>query len=179
MKRLFKNKKIIISLAAFAVAAIGLVSTYAVLTAQTNPVVNTFSPEVVETVIEEDLDETTLGKDVTIRNIGPSDAFVRARVTISPEGVANPTGIEDDWQYEDGWYYYRVALRGTDTDSSASDVTSSLMKQVKLTDADFEGDFDVTVYQEAVGTGGIKAGNKATVKQIQKLFNAINQTTEE
>ena len=53
------------------------------------------------------------------------------------------------------------------------------MKRVELTDDHFEGDFDVTVYQEAVGTGGIKAGNKATVKQIQKLFNAINQTTEE
>ena len=118
MKKKFIHRKLVISLAAFAVAAIGLGSTYAVLTAQTDPVVNTFSPEVVETKIEEDFDEANLGKDVTIRNVGPSDAFVRARVTISPEGVANPTGIEDDWQYDDdGWYYYRVALRGTDTDS--------------------------------------------------------------
>lgn len=174
MKHTMKHKKIIITLAACAVVLAGIGGTYSVLTASTETVENKFKPEVIETEIVEKLGKGTLDKDVTIKNIGPDDAFIRARVTVSPEEVAewkhsNSDGDTWDWvDGGDGWYYYPYVV-------PKGESTTSLMTKVELKDANFEGDFDVTVYQEAVGTGSHKANEKVSpVSEIQKYFEAIN-----
>lgn len=174
MKHHMKHKKLIISLAACAVIMAGIGGTYAVLTASTTDVTNTFKvEEVIETEIEENWTEGQLDKTVSVKNVGPDNAFIRARVTISPDDVAewkhsNSDGDAWDWvDGKDGWYYYTKVVP-----SGAS--TTSLMTKVELKDASFEGDFDVTVYQEAVGTGSHKANEKVPDSEIKKYFEAIN-----
>ena len=180
MKHHMKHKKVIITLAACAVIVAGISGTYAILTASTGKVTNSFKPEVIETEIKENLDAENLGKEVWIHNIGPDDAFIRARVTISPDDVAewkyeNPASGIRYWEYSDpekggdGWYYYKevVPVDGN---------TQPLMSKVELLDPNFEGDFDVTVYQEAVGTGSHKANEVVEdVSEIQKFFKAAEK----
>lgn len=174
MRHFMKHKKIIITLAACAVIMAGISGTYAILTASTGKVTNSFKPEVIETEIKENLDAENLGKEVWIHNIGPDDAFIRARVTISPGDVAewkykNPDNDIRYWEDGgDGWYYYKkvVPVDGN---------TQQLMSKVVLLDPNFEGDFDVTVYQEAVGTGSHKANEVVEVSEIQKYFKAAEE----
>ena len=172
----FKHKKFILTLAACAVIAAGIGGTYAILTASTNNVTNTFKPEVIETEIEEDFSGGNFNKKVTIKNIGPDDAFIRARVTISPEDSRISTvGMDSDsWTYyqadgeDEGWYYYRKVVEPGKS-------TTPLMEKVEVVKA-FEGDFDVTVYQEAVGTGSHKANEVVEdVSEIQKFFKAAEE----
>lgn len=175
MKHTMKHKKMMITLAACAVVLAGIGGTYSVLTASTDTVKNTFKPEVIETEIEEDFSGGDFNKKVTVKNIGPDDAFIRARVTVSPEEVAewkHSNSDGDDWDWvdgKDGWYYYPYVV-------PSGKSTTSLMTKVELKDANFEGDFDVTVYQEAVGTGQYtKDSGEVDVKEIKEFFEAIGK----
>ncbi len=176
MKHTMKHKKIMITLAACAVILAGIGGTYSVLTASTDTVKNTFKPEVIETEIEEDFSGGNFNKKVTVKNIGPDDAFIRARVTVSPEGVAewkHSNSDGDAWGWvdgNDGWYYYTKVVP-----SGAS--TTALMNEVELKTENFEGDFDVTVYQEAVGTGShtVNEVPQPSVTEIKKYFEAIEK----
>ncbi len=176
MKHHMKHKKLIISLAACAVIMAGIGGTYAVLTASTTDVTNTFKvEEVIETKIEEDWTEGQLDKTVSVKNVGQDNAFIRARVTISPDDVAtwkynNTDGGKNYWKEgSDGWYYYKKVV-------PPGGKTSPLMNEVVLNDSNFEGDFDVTVYQEAVGTGSHKANEVVDeVSEIEEYFKAIGK----
>ena len=170
MKFLAKHKKIVITLAATAVLILGIGGTYAILTDAAGTVVNKFSGEEINTHIDEDFPPqdvtpgTSLKKDVKIVNDGPSDAFIRARVTISPDKAVTFEGTTEDWSYsqQDGWFYYKKVVP---VDGS----TTSLMTTVKLPQTLTEN-FDVTVYQEAVGTGKYKPGDNVPITDIQKAF---------
>jgi hypothetical protein len=80
----------------------------------------------------------------------------------------------DSWTYyqadgeDEGWYYYRKVVEPGKS-------TTPLMEKVEVVKA-FEGDFDVTVYQEAVGTGSHKANEVVEdVSEIQKFFKAAEK----
>ena len=160
----------------------GVAGTYATLTAVTGDVINSFTGEVIETHIEEDFPEqdvkpdSSLKKDVKIVNDGPSDAFIRARVTISPAEAVTIDGTTGDWVLaEDGWYYYKKVVSGPINGEKFS--TTSLMTKVNIP-ADIKEDFDVTVYQEAVGTGQYQAGETVDdVEKIRPFFDAVNSKT--
>ena len=84
MKPLFKSK---ISLWASILAlmvVIGIGATLALMASPSNSVTNSFSAADIDTDIKETL--TDGDKQVSIKNYGPSDAYVRARIMVS--GVA-------------------------------------------------------------------------------------------
>ena len=132
----------------------------------------------IETHIEEDFPEqdvkpdSSLKKDVKIVNDGPSDAFIRARITISPDKAVIVDAPTEDWVLaEDGWYYYKKVVSGPIDGKYFS--TTSLMTKV-IIPADIKEDFDVTVYQEAVGTGRYTVGDvNIPLENIQKAFNKV------
>lgn len=181
MKNMKKHHKVIITLAACAVIAVGVAGTYAILTDVTGPVVNAFTGEEIKTHIDEPKFKgqevkpgTDIRKDVKIVNDGPSDAFIRARVTISPSDVGVITeGMGENWEYNeaDGWYYYKKVVPEVATET-IDNKTTSLFTTVKLPE-NLKENFDVTVYQEAVGTGHYKAGEVASVADIKPLFDNI------
>ena len=172
--RFFKlHKKAVITLVTCLLIGGGVVGTYATLTAVTDNVVNKFSGEEINTHIVEDFppqDVTpgaTLKKDVTITNDGPSDAFIRARVTISPDKAVEFLGTDDKWSYSqaDGWFYYKEVV-------AVNASTKSLMTQIKVP-ATLTESFDVTVYQEAVGTGKYMPGDTVPITDIQEAFSKV------
>ena len=186
MKNMKKHHKIILSLAACAVIAVGVAGTYAILTDATGTVVNTFTGEEINTHIKENEDfdkqdvkpgvTLTLNKDVKVVNDGPSDAFIRARVTISPDKAVTFTGTDSKWVLaDDDWYYYTEVVAAPKEDGTKSS-TNSIMTQVNIP-KDIEEDFDITVYQEAVGTGQYQAGETVDVEKIQEFFDAVNSKT--
>lgn len=169
--RFFKlHKKAVITLVTCLLIGGGVVGTYATLSAVTDNVVNKFSGEEINTSITEDFPPqdvtpgTSLKKDVKIVNDGPSDAFIRARVTISPDKAVTFEGTTEDWSYsqQDGWFYYKKVV-------PVDESTTSLMTTVKLPQ-NLTENFDVTVYQEAVGTGKYKPGDNVPITDIQKAF---------
>ncbi|MCR5641203.1 MAG: hypothetical protein K6G04_07625 [Lachnospiraceae bacterium] len=173
MKFQFKHKKVIITLAACAVIALGVTGTYATLTDVAGKVMNHFSGEEINTHIDEDfppqevIPGATLDKDVKVANDGPSDAFIRARVTISPEGMAETLGKDANWYYNttDGWYYYSKVV-------AVGSKTTSLFTQVKL-DGQLKENLDVTVYQEAVGCGHYTAEDEVPMQKIMEAFEKV------
>ncbi|MBR6280987.1 MAG: hypothetical protein IKR14_00645 [Lachnospiraceae bacterium] len=161
MKNMKKHHKVIITLAACAVIAVGVAGTYAILTDVTGTVVNAFTGEEINTHIHEPgfdgqtVNGNVVDKHVRVVNDGPDDAFIRVRVTVSPEENAELVGINtDDWFKDGEWYYYRYVTQNVKKDDGKTDIDQSstkfLFTGVELTKGD---DVDVTVYQEAVGTG--------------------------
>ena len=174
--RFFKlHKKAVITLVSCLLIGAGVVGTYATLTAVTGSVVNKFTGEEINTSITEEFPPqdvtpgTTLKKDVKITNDGPSDAFIRARVTISPDKAVEFLGTDDKWSYsqKDGWFYYKEVV-------AVGDSTTSIMTNIKLPSTLSEN-FDVTVYQEAVGTGKYKPGDDVPITDIQDAFNNVTK----
>lgn len=131
----------------------GVATTVALATAKTAPVVNTFKAADMDTeIIEPTPDPTPQPADekcVTVKNNGGSSAFVRVRVTVSPENAVSSEwkiGGKDNWseEQEDGFYYYLAPLTG-------GGETAPLFNGVTVSD-EFKHsheDFDVTVYQES------------------------------
>lgn len=149
-KEINKKKTLIVSLL-LVLAITGTALTVAFSVAQTEPVVNTFSPADLDTEIEEKVDPSAWKKEVTVKNNSQdSAAFIRARITTSPEELLGTVigieGMDPAWKDgEDGFYYYTVAV-------APGHSTSFIMKSIKLMEGNdnFTGDFDVMVYQESV-----------------------------
>lgn len=129
----------------------GVATTVALVTAKTAPVINTFKAADMDTEIVEPTPDPTPQpaeeKRVTVQNNGGSSAFIRVRVTVSPENAAEPRWeTKTDWYYDsdDGFYYYLAPLAG-------GGKTAPLFDGVNVSD-EFKNsheDFDVTVYQES------------------------------
>ena len=90
MKEIWKKKKIFVITIALMVGIIGTAATFAIITATAGTVTNTFQAAKVATEIEEEFEGkikagSTVKKNPSVKNTGISDAFVRARITISPE----------------------------------------------------------------------------------------------
>lgn len=199
MKKFLKKKKVFIITLALALGIVATAATVAIMTATTGSVQNFFNPADVNTHIEEQVDDQTVKANTSILkapvvvNDGPSNAFIRARITISPSTsgvkllagewsaltgvdkvftqkseVFNGTVFADNgnWIYcqEDGFYYYNLPVQAEDT-------TASIFDAVVLTES-----ADVTVYQESVlATDKFELGTEVDVETIQDLFEKVNE----
>lgn len=186
MKKFFKNKKVFIITLVLAIGIAATAATVAVMTATTGSVHNFFSPADVNTHIEEDVDDqpvkpdTSIVKVPVVVNDGPSNAFIRARITISPSTsgvkllagewsaltgadkvftqsseVFNGTAFLDNgnWIYckEDGFYYYNLPVEARKEVAEDEAYDENKYKTASLFDAVVLSESaDVTVYQESV-----------------------------
>ena len=175
-------------------------ATMAILHAQTGTISNLFSAGDVNTHIDEDNDDqpvkpdTNILKSPVIVNDGPSNAFIRARITVSPStaGVelfagswsalegANKTFTQASvvydgttfsnngkWIYyaKDGYYYYTLPV-----EVGAS--TTSLFDAVVLKES-----ADVTIYQEAVlADSSYALDEEVDVMELKELFDSVTDT---
>lgn len=89
MKPLFKSKISLWASVLALVMIIGVGATLALMASPSNSVTNSFSAADIDTEIDETL--TGGNKQVSIKNYGPSDAYVRARIMVS--GV-NPADVK-------------------------------------------------------------------------------------
>lgn len=90
MKPFFKSKISLWASVLALVVIIGIGATLALMASPSNSVTNSFSAADIDTEIEEK-GLTEGDKQVSIKNYGPSDAYVRARIMVS--GV-NPENVE-------------------------------------------------------------------------------------
>ena len=129
MKKL--NKKTLLLLALVLIVLVGTVSgTVAWITTNTNPVINMFSPAEVKVVVTDDVDGKTKS-NVTIKNTGDTDAYIRAAIAAcwykdgkivaawdeSQGTFSNLPGT--DWtKGADGYYYYTKSVAPNDATGS-------------------------------------------------------------
>ena len=144
MKPLFKTKRALLSTILALVLVIGVGATLAYLSAADARLTNTFSLAEVDTEIKEDL--TNGNKTVTVKNVGKSPVYIRARLMVSgidPKQVvivsSEPTekapgtvylvmpNVTQDWdlvagngdsQYTDNFYYYKGVVYGGAEDAT-------------------------------------------------------------
>lgn len=157
-----------------ALALLGGTITLAFLNKSTQAATNPFVGSEIETKINEtvNINGTTISKNPSVLNKGPSPAIIRMRVTVSPNQIAdlvknpyNTDHVQDpkkpitinydtaNWTLNiDGfWYYNKVVAKGESTTPLFTTITG-------VTDADGKalenikaiGDFEITLYQEAV-----------------------------
>lgn len=96
MKPLFKSKRMLTATLLALVMMVAVGATLALMASTSNQVTNTFAAADVDTEIEEVL--TDGNKQVSIKNHGPSDAYVRARIMVSGvnQGTGNPFSESPD-----------------------------------------------------------------------------------
>lgn len=164
---MFKRHTLIASfLLVFAIA--GVAGTVALAVATSNPVTNTFKAANLDTEITEEGDNPDK-KEVTITNQKDSPAYIRVRITVSPENAAEPNYINNDkWMNgNDGFFYYSEAVAGN------GGKTLPIMDKV-LVDEEYEkteADFDVTVYQESC-VASTAPGTVVDIDTIKAAFDA-------
>lgn len=203
MKPLFKSKISLWASILALVVIIGVGATLALMSAPSNPVTNSFSVAEIDTEIEEK-GLTEGNKQVSIKNYGPSDAYVRARIMVSgvnPENVkivsaapetpdANTVylvmqnnGIGDkQWTKEDSNtngnysddFYYYLDVLTKD-ESSANLLEKVVLGETLAKDTDFlKNEFSVTIYHESVLA--INQPESITVDVVQGSFDAAAQS---
>ena len=184
MKPLFKSKISLWASVLALVVVIGIGATLALMASPSNSVTNSFSAADIDTEIEENI--TDGNKQVSIKNHGPSDAYVRTRIMVS--GV-NPTDVvivpsedaietvEADKVYlvmenptlwvqdtaataKDDFYYYLGVLA---KDQKSANLLEKVVLGSNLQGEDFLNTFSVTIYHESV-LAIDKTANLATVK---------------
>lgn len=182
MKPLFKSKISLWASVLALVMIIGVGATLALMASPSNSVTNSFSAADIDTEIDETL--TGGNKQVSIKNYGPSDAYVRARIMVSgvnPDNVvivdAVPETVEPDkvylvMQHQDLWvqdttatakddfYYYLGVLT---RDESSKRLLEKVVLGSNLQKEDFLKNFSVTIYHESVLAIN-KTADLATVK---------------
>lgn len=201
MKKFFKTHvKLCIAVLALMVVTVG--GTLALIVMSSSPLVNQFTVASVDTQINETMSGQG-GKQVSIKNNGPSDAYVRARIMVSgvEEGqvviVPNePTGTginentvylvmknNETWQQAEGegeqddfCYYLGVVKENQSTDNLLEKVVFGKDLQ---NDQEFLAGFNITVYHESVLAIEKPAeGQSATLDMVKRAFtNAVPTTT--
>ena len=205
MKYFWNNKKIFIVTILLVMGILGTATTFSLLTSNTVAVENSFSTAEVTTHIEEEFEGkveagSTVKKTPSIVNDGPSNAYIRARITVSPEDaditlllgnweemeftktaeLSQDAGYLNDgdsdgygWYYneEDGFFYYNTTT--TPDETSEFHVTDTIFDAVFIGE-EIKSDFDITIYQEAVYSGDDVPGTKRTVQEIEAFFDEID-----
>ena len=145
-----KNKKLITLLATTLIIFASVIgTTFAYNNSKTESLTNTFAIGSVETEIIETIDDTdnTNNKNVTIRNVGNSDCYIRARITISPDNAKvdfNNLALSN-WEKIGEYYYYNKVVSPLEPNNE----TTSLFTGVTV-DVNKFVPFEITIYQEAV-----------------------------
>lgn len=167
-----KNKKSFILSLLLLAAVVGTAGTVALAVGKSNKVINTFQAADNDTVIEEPDGGNPVDKKVFVKNESTKDkAFIRARVTVSPEGACEvDTSKAEFWEYckEDGFYYYRKAVE-------PKGETSDLLNGVTPSKS-FEGDtFDVTVYEESC-VANVSSDEVLDIDTVIKAFDEAEKS---
>lgn len=190
MKPLFKSKISLWASILALVVIIGVGATLALMSSASNSVTNSFTAADIDTEIEEVL--TDGNKMVSIKNYGPSDAYVRARIMVSGVNPANveivaqePTTVDPNTVYlvmknngneNSKWtkevadnnntysddFYYYLDV--LTKDESSKNLLKKVVLGSNLQGEDFlKNEFSVTIYHESV-LAIDKTANLATVK---------------
>lgn len=149
------KKPLLLLLSLVLVVALAVGGTLAWLTAQTDPVVNTFTAGTGGTNIEEEVTETEK-KSVIVENKGNVDMYVRVKFVINRiDEQGNVLGSADvtpqltsDWQlFNDGCYYYKGIL-------GAGKQTQNIL-DASITLKDQDGNlYEVNVMAQTIQVGG-------------------------
>lgn len=197
MKPLFKSKISLWASVLALVVVIGIGATLALMASPSNSVTNSFSAADIDTEIEEK-GLTEGDKQVSIKNYGPSDAYVRARIMVSgvnPENVEivseepvegdvaadtvylvmqnNGTG-DKQWTKEDsdanGNYSddFYYYLDVLTKDESSKNLLEKVVLGKDLQGEDFLNTFSVTIYHESV----LAINKKADLATVKDSFTA-------
>lgn len=177
IKNIFKRHALIASfLLVFAIA--GVAGTVALVVATSDPVTNTFKAASLDTDIEEPEGGTPDNKNVSIENKKDSPAYIRVRITVSPEDAATPKyvntttdssgEVKEAWYYnqEDGFYYYLAAVPGNHGQ------TKNIIEGVTVKEG-YTADFDVTVYQESC-VATTAPDETVSLQKIKGAFDAAS-----
>ena len=169
IKNIFKRHTLIASfLLVFAIA--GVAGTVALVVATSGPVTNTFKAASLDTDITEEGGSPDK-KVVTVTNQKDSPAYIRVRITVSPENAANPQYINPNkWvNGNDGFYYYYQAVAGN------GGKTVPIIDRVEVNEdyAKTEEPFDVTVYQESC-VATTAPGETVSLQEIKDAFDAAS-----
>lgn len=142
MKRM--NSKAVVLLITIAVLlTVTVGGTVAYLAASTPSVTNVFTPGSVEPGIEETL-EGSVKKNVTVKNNGTVDAYIRAMIVVTwqdtngnvyPKTPVVGTDYDinintGDWELSGGFYYYKGGTNGGKVSAQGS--TSNLINTCQL-----------------------------------------------
>lgn len=202
MKEIWKKKKIFVITIALIVGIIGTSTTFAIVTATAGTVTNTFRAAGVTTEIQEELDGdvksgSTIKKNPSVQNTGISDAFIRARITVSPQQtdvtllsgawkdsvftekgaaadrIATETTLYDPDGDGIGWYQGADGWYYYNSPIAPGQNTGTLFDAVKI--GEVTKNFDITVYQEAVFAENYHAGEKAELNTIQDFFAKVTK----
>lgn len=197
MKPLFKSKISLWASVLALVVIIGVGATLALMSSSSNAVTNSFTAADIDTEIEEK-GLTEGDKQVSIKNYGPSDAYVRARIMVSGVNPANveivaqePTTVEANKVYlvmqNNGTGDKQWTKEDSDTNGNYSDdfyyyldvltkdeSSKNLLKKVvlgsNLQGEDFLNTFSVTIYHESVVA--TNQPQTITIDTVLGVFNA-------
>lgn len=199
MKPLFKSKISLWASILALVMIIGVGATLALMSAPSNSVTNSFSAAEIDTEIEE---TTTNGdKQVSIKNYGPSDAYVRARIMVSgvnpenvkivdtepAEGAVDPNTVylvmenngneNSKWTKEDSdnnTYSddFYYYLGVLKKDKSSAKLLEKVVLGSNLQNKDFLDTFSVTIYHESV----LAIDKTADLVTVKAAFDAAQPT---
>lgn len=167
-------------------------TTLAMVMKNSKSLTNTFEIGEVTTEIEENplVNGSTIEKDPKVVNKGPNDCYVRMRVTISPSQVKDYLEKnnlinydKENWTYNesDGFWYYNEKLPYYVEGNQKDSTSKPLFTEIKgLTDSDGKikdefkdlGNFEITLYQEAVQTVVYKGDQEITAPdEIWALYD--------
>lgn len=132
MKRIFngsggRKAALILSLCLIFALAVG--TTLALLTANTDPVTNTFTAAKSKITIEEKTDDG-IKSEICVKNEGTATSYVRVKLVcnwvdkdgnVSATPVPAPTITNSDWLEKDGIYYYTKPVAPTGQTSNLLD----------------------------------------------------------
>lgn len=166
-KRRRLSKRTVILLASLTLLmGLAIGSTAAYLVTHTSQVTNTFTPAKVSCVINEKF-ENNVKSDVTIKNTGNVDAYIRAKVIISwtdADGKIVPAPFDDpdfttdaNWSLNevDGIYYYSERV-------APNDSTTNLIKSI-APPSDTKGyRLKVDIIADAIQADGIASSAQAS-----------------
>lgn len=207
--RHMKHKRLILS-ALLIVGIAGVGSTAAILTSATGSLVNRFGTQALQTEIVEEFPEAVIEvnedivKVVAVENQTESAnyAYIRARITVSPDSVLKDNGgsvvikagdteittldmntvtidtqqfvTEEEEKQTDGtWIYCKEDGFFYFTSSVApGSQTEALISSVVIGDASEEA-FDITIYQESVV--GVEDQTDLSIEEMQEAFASADK----
>ena len=175
MNKYFNRKVISLATTILLIVLAVAGTTFAYYSDATASVSNSVSVGSVETEIVEQVDEFGK-KNVTIKNVGKSDCYIRARITKSPENApVKIVGLNlTDWElHPDGFYYYKQKVSPTDQQN----FTTPLFTGYEITDVDNFIPFEITIYQEAVQAAVYDEANNQHVYTMNEAWEVYDNGT--
>ena len=171
-RRSGKALALLLSLVFLVTAAAGGVIAY--LTAQTDPVVNTFTPASVDCEVTEEFNGPTKS-NVNVLNTGNTDAYIRVklvtyRVNDSGEHIGGTAEIPaftpgKNWKEYGGYYYYTLPV--APGEKPADDLIESIPLTGSYSDAD-GGKQVIEVMAEAIQSAPAEAVGESWGVSISK-----------